>query len=111
MRAVMRSGELWFLPTVENVRTTCGRLRVSKGARLTYYRVNVPDSEWRETLPNIGEGLIQAAASEASTLVYCDNLYTYGRSRRPIAQSCEDGLVRSLPLGIIEQKDTPQDGL
>lgn len=90
VRAVTRSGRADVPPGVENMRADAAdpasALRASEGAQVIYHCVNVPYAEWEETLPAVLESLIQAAGSEGATLVYCDNLYMYGRVQRPMTE-------------------------
>ena len=91
VRAVTRSGHAAVPPGVENVRADAAdpapALLASQGAQVIYHCVNVPYAEWEQTLPAVLENLLQAAETEGATLVYCDNLYMYGRVGGPTTEA------------------------
>jgi nucleoside-diphosphate-sugar epimerase len=90
VRAVTRGGG--ELPAgVEDVRADARDAdaagRAAAGASVVYHCVNVPYPSWPAVLPDVMDSLIRAAGDAGARLVYCDNLYMYGRVRGPITES------------------------
>ena len=104
VRAITRSGRAEVPPGVENVRADAGEPQSARqacsGASVVYHCVNVPYEEWEATFPRVMDSLIAAAGAAGATLVYCDNLYMYGRVQgemretTPAAATSGKGLLR-----------------
>lgn len=61
--------------------------RACAGASVIYHCVNVPYAQWEEALPEVMAALIAGAGAAGARLVYCDNLYMYGRVDGPIREA------------------------
>lgn len=104
VRAITRSGRAEVPRGVESLSADAGEplsaQRACNGASIVYNCVNVPYHEWEATLPRVMEALIAAAGDAGATLVYCDNLYMYGRVQdemretAPAAAASGKGLLR-----------------
>ena len=90
VRAVTRSGEGDWPDGIEIVRADAADPAETRdacaGAGVVYHCVNVPYPRWTETLPGVMDSVIAAAGAADATLVYCDNLYGYGRVDGPITE-------------------------
>ena len=90
VRAVNRSGRGSWPDAVEAVAADATDPEATRaaceGASVVYHCVNVPYPQWEETLPGILESAIEGAGSAGARLVYCDNLYMYGRPEGPLTE-------------------------
>jgi nucleoside-diphosphate-sugar epimerase len=89
VRAVSRSGGS-FSDEVAVATADCtdaeAARRACEGAAVVYNCLNVPYSEWAETLPVFTENSIAAAAQADAPLVVTDNLYMYGPTDGPMTE-------------------------
>jgi nucleoside-diphosphate-sugar epimerase len=90
VRAVTRSGKGEWPDGVETYRADAADPEAAReacaGAGVVYHCVNAPYPRWTEALPPIMDSVIAAAGAANATLVYCDNLYAYGRVTGPITE-------------------------
>ncbi len=91
VRAVTRSGSGSYPDRVQIVRCDASdpsAVRAAcEGAVVVHHCINVPYSEWEQTLPLVMGNLIEGAGDAGATLVYCDNLYMYGPVDGPLVES------------------------
>ena len=90
VRAVSRSGTGDFPEGVEVVRGDVTDLedakRICRDAQVVYNCANVPYQNWLKDFPKIVQGSILGAASADAKLVFCDNLYMYGPTDKPMTE-------------------------
>lgn len=65
-----------------------------RGAEAVYHCMGLPYSEWKDLMPKMMAGLIEAAAAAGAKLIYGDNLYAYG----PVSGKLHEGLPYN-PIG------------
>jgi len=57
-----------------------------RGASVIYHCAKAPYTAWPEMFPPIMDGIIEAAENEKAIVVYADNLYMYGVTRRDLTE-------------------------
>ena len=82
VRLVTRSGRGQSIRGVERTAADASdekqAVTVARGAQVIYHAVGADYGHWAALLPPIMAGLIRAASSTGTRLVYADNLYAYG---------------------------------
>ncbi|MFO7892740.1 MAG: NAD-dependent epimerase/dehydratase family protein [Longimicrobiales bacterium] len=90
VRAVTRSGKGRWPDRVEvhraDVADPAAAREACADAKVVYHCVNVPYPQWSDVLGPVMDSVIPAAGIAEATLVYCDNLYAYGRVDGPITE-------------------------